>query len=271
MPDFPTQGGASAADVWAFATRDVTNTELADIAGIKAVTDVLPDAGVLSSLAQATDLTAVKAVTDVLPDAGVLSSIAQATDLTAVKAVTDVLPDAGVLSSIAQATDLTAVKAVTDVIPDAGVLSSIAQATDLTAVKAVTDVIPDAGVLSSIAQKASTDKLLMAGTPTEASILMDGTDKTLVEFTDVKVAEVEVWVDLFPMDTGDTIVVSYRRKVKSGGTYRLYAQQSYSGVQSVPLLKIMDAKIYRDTKVSANQTAGTNRTLDVQAIRILEA
>jgi hypothetical protein len=248
MPDFPTQGGTSAADVWAFATREVTNSELGDIAGIKAVTDVIPDSGALTSIAQGADLTAVKAVTDVLPDAGVLSSLAQATDLTAVKAVTDVLPDAGVLSSIAQATDLTAVKA-------------------------ITDVIPDLGAMSSIAQKASTDKLLMAGTPTEASILMDGTDKTLVEFTDVKVGEVEVWVDLNPMVSGDTIVVSYRRKVKSGGTYRLYAQQTYSGAQSVPLLKILDAKIYRDTKVSANQTAKAADycTLDVQAIRILEA
>jgi len=70
----------------------------ADVTAIKAVTDVIPDAGALTALVA--DVTAVKAVTDVLPDAGALTTLAG--EVTAIKAVTDVLPDAGALTTIAK-------------------------------------------------------------------------------------------------------------------------------------------------------------------------
>jgi len=114
----------------------------AEVAAIKAVTDVIPDAGALTTIDAA--ITAIKAVTDVIPDAGALTALAA--DVTAVKAVTDVIPDAGALTALAA--DVTAVKAVTDVIPDAGALTALAA--DVTAVKAVTDVIPDAGALTDL-------------------------------------------------------------------------------------------------------------------------
>ncbi|MFH0850280.1 MAG: hypothetical protein V1924_05005, partial [Candidatus Bathyarchaeota archaeon] len=74
---------------------------------------------------------------------------------------------------------------------------------------------------------------------------MDGTEKTLVEITDVKVAEVEAWLDLTPMAGGDTIVVKYYRKVKVAGAYVVYASETYTGAQAVPMVKIIGAKIYR--------------------------
>jgi len=108
-------------------------------------------------------------------------------------------------------------------------------------------------------------------TPTESSVAMDGTEKTLYEVTDVKSSEVEAWVDLTPMAGGDTIVVRYYRKVKTGGAYVKYAEETYSDAQSTPLACVLAHKIYRDTKVTAQQTAGVNRTLDIQVLRAGEA
>lgn len=103
--------------------------------------------------------------------------------------------------------------------------------------------------------------------PDEPSVVMDGTDKTLVEVTDIKAGEIEAWVDLTPMAGGDTIVIRYSRKLKAAGTYAKYAEETYTGAQTIPALCILNKKIYRDTKVTAQQMAGTNRTLDVQVIR----
>ena len=63
-------------------------------------------ARILLLQASITDVTAIKAVTDVLPDAGALTSISDETDkIDAIKTVTDVLPDAGALTSISDETD----------------------------------------------------------------------------------------------------------------------------------------------------------------------
>jgi hypothetical protein len=173
----------------------------ADVVAIKAVTDVLPDAGALTALLA--DVTAIKGyvdteiatidavvdaikvVTDNIPDTGALTTLSGKIDtidglIDAVKLITDALPDAGALSSIAS--DITtvdglidAIKLITDALPDAGALTSLAQASDLAtsdgkidAIKAVTDVIPDAGALTAllgniVAIKAITDVMPDAG------------------------------------------------------------------------------------------------------------
>ena len=75
---------------------------------IKAVTDLLPNAGALTSLATDTDMTtllglvtAIKAITDVIPDAGAMTSKSSQSSVDAIKAVTDLLPNAGALTSLA--------------------------------------------------------------------------------------------------------------------------------------------------------------------------
>lgn len=69
-----------------------------EIAAIKAVTDALPNAGSLTSLATASALAtvdsnvdAIKAVTDLLPDAGALSSLATASALATVDGIVDAI------------------------------------------------------------------------------------------------------------------------------------------------------------------------------------
>ena len=127
----------------------VQRSSSSDVEAIKAVTDVLPDAGALTTLSGNVD--DIETVTGALPDAGALSTINAAT--VAIQAVTDALPDSGALSTINAAT--VAIQAVTDALPDSGALSTINAAT--VAIQAVTDVLPDAGVLSSISDE--TDKI----------------------------------------------------------------------------------------------------------------
>jgi hypothetical protein len=108
-------------------------------------------------------------------------------------------------------------------------------------------------------------------TPVETSIVMDGTEKILVEKTDSKLGLLDGYVDLTPMQAGDTIVVRQYMQVKAAGTYVKYAEETYSDAQTLPLLHITTKTAKDKIKVTAQQTAGTNRTLDVQFYRRLQA
>jgi len=105
-----------------------------DVVAIRAVTDLLPDAGALTSLAQEATVEAVGLAVDALGaplqvddarldnlDATVSSRLADEDfvplsndDVIAIRAVTDQLPDAGALTSLAQASDLATVESKVD-------------------------------------------------------------------------------------------------------------------------------------------------------------
>ena len=98
-------------DVDDLATASALTTVDTEVGQIKAVTDLLPDSGALSSLATASALTTVdtevgqiKAVTDLLPDAGALSSLATASALSTAQADLDTITGTdGVTLATAQA------------------------------------------------------------------------------------------------------------------------------------------------------------------------
>ena len=88
-------------------TGEMTATSLAGyLAAVKAVADVIPDAGAMTDIAAdaataaggVADITSIKAVTDVIPNAGALTDLVA--DVTDIKAVTDVIPDAGALTAL---------------------------------------------------------------------------------------------------------------------------------------------------------------------------
>ena len=108
-------------------------------------------------------------------------------------------------------------------------------------------------------------------TPIETSILMDGTELTLIEKTDDKIGLLDGYVDLTPMLAGDTIVIRQYMQVKAAGAYAKYAEETYSEAQTIPLLHLTTKTAKDKIKVTAQQTAGTNRTLDVQFYRRLQA
>jgi hypothetical protein len=142
--------------------------------------------------------------------------------------------------------------------------AAITSRSTLTQAQVISDATPFAGA------RIGTIPAFVA--PTEASILMDGTEKTLIEITDVKSSEIEAWADLTPMAAGDTIIVRYSRKMKVAGAYVKYAEETYSGAQSIPALCILNKKVYRSIKITAQQTAiGVYRTIDIQIIRAQEA
>ena len=120
-------------------------------------------------------------------------------------------------------------------------------------------------------RKQRIDKTPAFEAPIEQSILMDGTELVLAEKTDDKMGLLDGYVDLTPMQAGDTIVVREYMKVKAAGAYVKYAEETYSGVQSIALMHITTKPAKTSIKVTAEQTGGTFRTLDVQFFRRKEA
>jgi hypothetical protein len=107
-------------------------------------------------------------------------------------------------------------------------------------------------------------------TPVEATITMDGTEQVLLEKTDGVIALVDGYVDLTNMAVGDTIIIRQYMKVRTGGDYVKYAEETYTGAQAVPLIYISVKPAKIAVKVTAEQTAGVNRSLDCQFGRLRE-
>jgi hypothetical protein len=105
--------------------------------------------------------------------------------------------------------------------------------------------------------------------PIEGSATMDGTEKDLVldEVTGNPPRFLEGYVDLSPMASGDTIVVRQYMKIAPAGAYVKYAEETYSGAQALPLLYVVTKPGRYGIKVTAQQTAGTYRSLTYQFFR----
>jgi hypothetical protein len=106
-------------------------------------------------------------------------------------------------------------------------------------------------------------------TPIEGSVTMDGTEKVVIldEVSGNPQRFLEGYIDLSPMASGDTIVIREYMKITPTGDYVKYAEETYSGTQSIPLLYIVTKPGRYGIKVTAEQTAGTYRTLTYQFFR----
>jgi hypothetical protein len=106
-------------------------------------------------------------------------------------------------------------------------------------------------------------------TPIEGTVAMDGTEKEVVldEVSGNPSRFLEGYIDLTPMASGDTIVVRQYMKIASAGAYVKYAEETYTDAQSLPLLYIVSKSGRYGVKITAQQTAGTNRTLTYQFFR----
>jgi hypothetical protein len=105
--------------------------------------------------------------------------------------------------------------------------------------------------------------------PIEGSVTMDGTEKNVVldEITGNPQRFLEGYIDLTPMASGDTVVIRQYMKIAAAGAYVKYAEETYSGAQSLPLLFVTTKVGSYGIKVTAQQTAGTNRTFSFQFFR----
>jgi hypothetical protein len=106
-------------------------------------------------------------------------------------------------------------------------------------------------------------------TPIEGTVTMDGTEKTVVldEITGNPSRYLEGYIDLSPMASGDSITIRQYLKIASGGSYVKYAEETYTGAQSLPLLYILSKSGRYGIKLTAQQTAGTYRTFTYQFFR----
>lgn len=106
-------------------------------------------------------------------------------------------------------------------------------------------------------------------TPIEGTVAMDGTEKDVIldEPTGNPPRFLEGYIDLTPMAAGDTVTVRQYLKIAATGGYVKYAEESYSGAQSLPLLYITTKSGRYGIRVTMQQTAGTNRTFAYQFFR----
>ncbi len=89
----------------------------------------------------------------------------------------------------------------------------------------------------------------------EGSLTADGTEQTLVEFTEL--GKMEGYVNLSNLAFGDTAIIRQYQKVY--GQYQQYAEESYSGIQALPAIYITPKSGKDGVKITIKQTAGANR------------
>jgi len=110
-------------------------------------------------------------------------------------------------------------------------------------------------------------------TPIEGTLSADGSEQNLVldEISGNPQRHLEGYVDLSNMASGDTIVIRQYMKITSGGAYVKYAEETYSGAQSLPLLHIITKPARYGLKITLQQTGGTNRQYPYQFFRRRQA
>lgn len=104
-------------------------------------------------------------------------------------------------------------------------------------------------------RKARLDIIPAFETATEGSVTMDGTEQIIVTKTDSKMGLLDGMLDLTPMLTGDTLVVRQYMKISAGAAFAKYAEETYAGAQSIPLLYVTTKTNKNDIKVTVEQTA----------------
>jgi hypothetical protein len=114
------------------------------------------------------------------------------------------------------------------------------------------------------ARKAVLDRLLAPTSPLEGTLSADGTEQIVVEATGTLEFQLDGYIDLTNMASGDTVVVREYMKIQPAGSYVKYAQEPYSGAQDIPLLHVLTKPARYGLKVTLQQTAGTNRDYPYQ-------
>lgn len=245
-PDFPAGGGgATAAQVWAYAARTMTaltGQPRTDLLGEDA--DFEAGAGTRKARIDAT--------------------ISSRSTLTQAQILSDATPFPGA--------DINATISSRSSHAAADVWAVVARQLTAFTGQPRTDLIgSDASFEAATGRPAKLDDIPYFEAAVEGSLLMTGSEQVLVEKTDDKAGLLEGMINLTPMQAGDTVVVRESMQTISTGTYAKYAEETYSGAQSIPLLQILTRVSTHDIKVTIHQTAGTNRTFEYSFTRRREA
>jgi len=110
-------------------------------------------------------------------------------------------------------------------------------------------------------REAKVDKIQDFIEEATGSLLMDGTEQTIKEIL-TTINKLHCFVNLTPMLAGDTVVVRQYIKIASAGAFAKYAEETYSGAQTLPLLYVITKPANYGIRITIQQTAGTNRTFE---------
>lgn len=238
MPDFPRIGGASAAEVWAYGTRAVTDKAGFTISGTKTTLDDLQDLAQSAILSDATPFAGANVAN---LDAAITSRSAH--DAAAIWAVaTRALTDKADFELAGQEFPFTNPGSAVD-------LANVQQALSPT----------------GTGREAKVDKIQEFAEDGTGTLSATGSEDTIREITggstDVKL---HAYIDLTNMAPGDSITVREYMTIKAAGSPIKYAQEVYTDAQALPMLHIITKPARYGIKVTLEQTAGTNRDYDWQ-------
>ena len=91
----------------------------------------------------------------------------------------------------------------------------------------------------------------------------DGTEQTLLE--NPGLSNLSGFIDLSALASGDTIII--RQYLHLNGSYRLYAEETYSGPQARPALYCSSRGSISKMKMTLQQTAGPYRGFAYEFIK----
>lgn len=108
----------------------------------------------------------------------------------------------------------------------------------------------------------------------EGNITADGTEQTIVEASgsenpwhQLTPFTLNAWVDLSNMEPGDTIIMRQYIRLKEGGNWIKYGEESYSGIQSSPALFIVTKPAKYGVKITLEQSVGAPKSLEYNVFR----
>lgn len=96
----------------------------------------------------------------------------------------------------------------------------------------------------------------------EGKLTADGTEQVVVDAPSL--LNLEGYIDLSKMVSGDTVVLKRYVKIEENGEYRLHADEIYTGAQAQPLIRFPFMASYYGMKVTLQQTAGTYKSFAYQ-------
>jgi hypothetical protein len=102
--------------------------------------------------------------------------------------------------------------------------------------------------------------------PIEGEVTMDGEEKIIIEVRSPTgtLRTLEGYIDLSPMESGDIIIIRQYIKLRPDEDYRKHAEEIYMDEQPLTLLYIHRRLVKYGAIITAQQTAGTYKTLKYQ-------
>jgi len=99
------------------------------------------------------------------------------------------------------------------------------------------------------------------------SIITSPEEILLLEKNGGGTSEICGYIDLANLEAGDTVALRLYARVRQNGSWRMYGQEVYTGVQGQPLIFITPKPETHGLRVTLQQTAGIPRIVDYEFFR----